>query len=185
MISFVSPEIPEGEELRQASADELDALDRELGETERKVRDLMRPFEEQLKEIQTQRNVLATERRRRERAQVSARRKQVQAAAASGELPALLDALETLDLPDDLQLSEAKGFLKTGGQVGFGFATRPGSIAFTDGREVQNAKTWGDARRLYLDGWEPGTTSVSGVRVHLAGTKVERVVPASDVTIEP
>jgi len=181
----VSPDIPDGDELRQVSADQLDALDGELGETERVVREQMRPFEEQLKEIQTQRSVLATERRRRERAVVSARRKEVRAAAASGESPPLLVALETLDLPDDVPLSETKAFLKTGGQVGFGFATRPGSISFTNGREAQTAKTWGDARRLYLDGWEPGTPSVSGVRVHLAGTKVERVVPASDVTIEP
>jgi len=185
MISFVSPEIPEGEELRQASADELDALDRELGEIERKVRDLMCPFEAQLKEIQTQRSVLATERRRRERAMISARRKQVQAAAASGEMLALLDALEKLDLPDDLQLNEVKAFLKTGGQVAFGFATKPGSISFTDGRGAQTAKTWGEARQLFLDGWEPGTASISGVRVHLFGTKVERVVPAGDVTIAP
>lgn len=171
--------------MRQASADELDALDRELGETEREVRDLLRPFEEQLKEIQAQRSVLATERRRRERTKVSARRKEVRAAAASGELLPLLDALERLDLHDELPLSETKAFLKTGGQVGFGFATRPGSIGFTDGRQSQTAKTWGEARRLYLDGWEPGTPTVSGVRVHLVGTKVERVVPAGEVTIRP
>jgi hypothetical protein len=177
--------LPEGDELREASTDALAAFDAELVEMERTVRTEMRPFEVRLNEIRAQRGLLATERRRRERAATSARRKEVRAAAASGELPALPEALETLDLPGDLQLSEVKAFLKTGGAVGFGFATRPGSISFTDGREQENAKTWGQARRLYLDGWEPGTSTVPGVRVHLAGTKVERVVPATDVTVAP
>jgi hypothetical protein len=68
--------------------------------------------------------------------------------------------------------------------VGFGFPTRPGSIGFTDGRRQRQARTWDEARSLYDDGWEPGSPGIPGVRVHLAGTRVERVVGADEVVIQ-
>jgi hypothetical protein len=81
-------------------------------------------------------------------------------------------------------LSVLRAFLASGGEVGFGFASRPGSIAFTDGRQQKAAITYGQARQLYADGWEPGSPGVPGVRVHLAGTRVERVVPVDGVVVE-
>ncbi len=69
-------------------------------------------------------------------------------------------------------------------QVGFGFATRPGTMTFTDGRQQRMARTWGEARELHALGWDPGAPGVPGVRVHLAGSRVERVVPASDVVLK-
>jgi hypothetical protein len=80
-------------------------------------------------------------------------------------------------------LTEVRAFLSTGGEVGFGFATRPGTIAFTDGRQQRQAKTWGEARELHALGWDPGAPGVPGVRVHLAGSRVERVVAATDVVL--
>lgn len=99
-------------------------------------------------------------------------------------MPTVVDALATGGLVDDATLlRDLPTFLKSGGEVRFGFATRPGSLAFTDGRQVRTVTTWGEARRLYADGWEPGSPGVPGVRVHLLGTRVERVVPAGDVVV--
>jgi hypothetical protein len=83
-----------------------------------------------------------------------------------------------------MPLAAVRAFLSTGGEVGFGFATRPGTIAFTDGRRQEQARTWGEARQLYARGWEPGTPGIPGVRVHLAGSRVERVAPAGEVVLE-
>ena len=72
---------------------------------------------------------------------------------------------------------------KSGGEVRFGYATRPGPVPFTDGRQLRNARTWGEARELYAGGWEPGSPGVPGIRVHLVGTRVERVVDAGEVVV--
>ena len=64
----------------------------------------------------------------------------------------------------------------------FEFGPSPDLLCFTD------ATTWGDARALYADGWEPGApggAGVRGIRVHLIGTRVERVVTPGDVVVEP
>jgi hypothetical protein len=129
---------------------------------------------------------VATERRRRERAEHLAARVAVRAAAGGETMPALGDALGAAALPlaDELPLREVRAFLRTGGQVGFGYPTRPGSITFTDGRRTAQASTVGEARRLWAQGWEPGTPGLSGVRVHLAGTRVERLAPVDDVVID-
>jgi hypothetical protein len=179
------PEVPAAAQIRDLAPEGLDDIDRALRDEELQVRQAMAPYENRLADIRSRRQIIATERRRRERMQISARRKEVQRGAKSGSMPSLVDALATLDLSADIPLGEINAFLATGGAVGFGFATRPGTIAFTDGREQKQAKTWGDARQLFLDGWEPGSPAIPGVRIHLAGTRVERVVAAGDVVIEP
>jgi hypothetical protein len=129
---------------------------------------------------------VATEQRRRERAAHIAQRKAVREQASSGEMPTLEAVLAEASpmAPPETPLSALRAFLASGGEVGFGFASRPGSIGFTDGRRQQAATTYGDARRLYTDGWELGSPGVPGVRVHLAGTRVERVVPGDGVVVE-
>jgi hypothetical protein len=80
-----------------------------------------------------------------------------------------------------------RAYLASGGEVGFGYPTRPGVLGFTDGRQLRNAATWGEARLLYAEGWEPGApgaAGVRGVRVHLSGTRVERVVAPDEVLVE-
>ena len=42
----------------------------------------------------------------------------------------------------------------------------------------------GTARELYLRGWEFGTPRARGVRVYAAGTRAERVVPATEIHVE-
>ncbi len=175
----------EPEALRALSAESLDALGTALQATERATIAAMAPYEQHLREIRTRATELATERRRRERAQQVAQRAGVREAARSGGMPSLAVALESGEELFDAAtaLTEVPAFLSTGGEVGFGFATRPGTMSFTDGRQQRQARTWGEARELHELGWDPGAPGVPGVRVHLAGSRVERVVAATDVVL--
>jgi len=176
----------EPDALRELSNDDLDALGAALQATERATIAAMAPYEQHLREIRMRATELATERRRRERAQQVAQRAGVREAAKSGGMPSLEVALESPDEAFDpaTALAGVPAFLSSGGQVGFGFATRPGTMTFTDGRQQRQARTWGEARELHALGWDPGAPGVPGVRVHLAGSRVERVVSARDVVLD-
>ena len=181
------PELPPPPGADALSAADDDTLERILGELaalERATVTAMAPHQAQLRELRARSGQVATERRRRERAAHIAARAAVRAQAAAGDMPAIPDALAVPALIDDATpLADVAAFLRSGGEVRFGYATRPGTLSFTDGRGAQTARTWGDARRLYADGWEPGSPGVPGVRVHLVGTRVERVVDAGDVVV--
>lgn len=155
-----------------------------LAASERATVAAMAPHQAQLRELRARSGQIATERRRRERAAHIAARAAVREQAKSGEMPSVLDAVATAGfLPDDRALAEVAAFLKSGGEVRFGYATRPGPVPFTDGRQLRNARTWGEACELYAGGWEPGSPGVPGIRVHLVGTRVERVVDAGEVVV--
>ncbi len=175
----------EPEALRELSDDGLDALGAQLQATERATVAAMAPYEQHLREIRTRATELATERRRRERAQQVAHRAGVREAAKSGDMPSLAAALASSEelFSNETVLTAVHAFLSTGGEVGFGFATRPGTMTFTDGRQQRQAKTWGEAREFHALGWDPGAPGTPGVRVHLAGSRVERVVAATDVVL--
>jgi hypothetical protein len=180
------PELPpafDPESLASLDDAALEDLLTALAAGERATVAAMAPHQAQIKELRARTGQIATERRRRERAAHIAARATVREQARSGEMPSVIEALATTALPDDRALAEVTAFLKSGGEVRFGYATRPGTLPFTDGRGVSNATSWGDARRLYGDGWEPGSPGVPGVRVHLVGTRVERVVDASEVVV--
>ena len=176
----------EPDALRALSDDALDTLGTELQANERATIAAMAPYEQHLREIRIRATELATERRRRERAQQVAQRAGVREAAKSGGMPSLAVALTSAEelFEPATALTEVRAFLSTGGEVGFGFATRPGTIGFTDGRQQRQARTWGEARELHALGWDPGAPGVPGVRVHLAGSRVERVVAAGDVVLD-
>jgi hypothetical protein len=180
------PERVEPEALRDLGEADLEGVLAGLREAERATVAAMSPYSRQLKELQARAREVATEQRRRERAAHIAQRKAVRDQASSGEMPTLEAALsepEPVAAPET-PLASLRAFLATGGEVGFGYASRAGSIAFTDGRRQQSVTTYGEARGLWADGWEPGAPGVPGVRVHLAGTRVERVVPADGVVVE-
>jgi hypothetical protein len=183
------PELPppvEPDSLAGLGDDVLQRLGDDIAVLERATVSAMAPHQAQLRELRARGGQLATERRRRERAAHIAARAAVREQAKSGEMPTVTDALATEGLlPDDRPLADVTAFLSSGGEVRFGYATRPGPMAFTDGRQVRNARTWGEARQLFADGWEPGSPGVPGVRVHLVGTRVERVVEATDVVVRP
>jgi hypothetical protein len=179
----------EPERLRDLETDALDAEALRLADAERTTRRAMAPYDLQIGEIRARREEIATERRRRERAERHAARVSVRELAGSAALPSLAGALlaEPSPLPDDRPLTAVRAYLASGGEVGFGYPTRPGVLGFTDGRQLRNAATWGEARLLYAEGWEPGApgaAGVRGVRVHLSGTRVERVVAPDEVLVE-
>ena len=180
------PDVLDTEQLKGFTDAELESVAAELRAAERATVAAMSPYERQLREVRARLSEIATERRRRKRASQVAQRASVRQAAKQGDMPTLIGALEATDTPlsDDMPLAAVRAFLSTGGEVGFGFATRPGTIAFTDGRRQEQARTWGEARQLYARGWEPGTPGIPGVRVHLAGSRVERVAPAGEVVLE-
>jgi hypothetical protein len=180
------PERVEPEALRALSDAELGAALDAVRAAERATVAAMSPYSRQLKELQARAQEVATELRRRERAAHIAQRKAVREQAGSGEMPSLAGALGEVPspVPEDRALSGVRAFLATGGEVAFGYASRPGSLTFTDGRRQQQVTSFGEARRLYAEGWEPGAPGVPGVRVHLVGTRVERVVAADEVVVE-
>ncbi len=180
------PERVEPEALRTLGDAELEEVLATVRAVERETIAAMSPYSRQLKELQARASEVATEQRRRERAAHIAQRKAVREQAAAGEMPTLEAALGAPEgiAPDDTPLGAVRAFLATGGEVGFGFAARPGALGFTDGRRQRSVTTWGEARQLWAEGWEPGAPGVPGVRVHLAGTRVERVVPLDGVVVE-
>ncbi|TMB91212.1 MAG: hypothetical protein E6J45_06765 [Chloroflexi bacterium] len=178
------PEEIDPERLHGLSEAELDAAAAALQAAARATTAAMAPYERHLGEARSRLAQIATERRRRERAAQVAQRAGVREGAKSGQMPTLAAALAgdaTID--GDTPLTAVHAFLGTGGEIGFGFATRPGTIAFSDGRQQAQARTWGEARELHARGWDPGTPGIPGVRIHLAGTRVERVVGPEDVVV--
>lgn len=180
------PERIEPASLSRLSDEDLEATVHALQSAERATLEAMAPYDRQLREIRARGAEIATEQRRRERAEHVARRATVRELAKSGGMPGLGDALAAPDTPFalDAPLQALRAFLGTGGEIGFGFATRPGTIGFTDGRQQQQARTWGEARELHARGWDPGAPGVPGVRIHLAGSRVERVVGVDDVVLD-
>jgi hypothetical protein len=125
------------------------------------------------------RDVLLTERRRRERRASVAARADVKAAMKAGGLPSL----------GELVAGTASGglddyvyHLKTGGEVRLGFpGARTQTLSFTDGARAEQARDFAEAARLYAAGWELGSPGRPGVRVHFAGTRQERLVGPDEV----
>jgi hypothetical protein len=180
------PDRLEPDGLRELDEAALDGAAVALTAAERATVQAMAPYERQLRELRARGAELATERRRRERAQRHAQRIEVRRQAGTGEMPTLADALAAAEaaLPADRPLREVRAFLATGGEVGFGFPSKPGFIGFTDGRRTVQAGSFGEARRLWAEGWEPGAPGVPGVRVHLAGTRIEKVVAPDGVVVQ-
>ena len=179
------PEEIDPERLRELSEPELDAAAAALQTAARATTAAMAPYERHLGEVRSRLAQIGTERRRRERAAQVAQRAGVRAGARSGQMPTLIAALSgDAPIEDDTPLTALHAFLGSGGEIGFGFATRPGTIAFTDGRQHVQARTWGEARDLHGRGWDPGTPGIPGVRIHLVGTRVERVVTSDEVVVQ-
>ena len=165
-------------------ADDLSPLDE--SELERRLADIrerMRPFEQQLTALRGERDVLLTERRRRERLKHRESRADLKAAMREGKFPTVADLVagsQTGSL-DDYAFN-----LKTGGEVRLGYpGARSQSLAFTDGVQAANAADLAAAASLYSAGWDLGSPGRPGVRVHFPGTRQERLVGADEVFARP
>lgn len=147
------------------------------------VRARMRPLEADLAALRAERDVLLTEVRRRERLQHREGRAALKDRMRGGELPTVADLVAGAEAGslDDFTFN-----LKTGGEVRLGFpGARAQALAFTDGRQVAQARDLAEAARYFAAGWELGSPGRPGVRVHFPGTRQERVVDAAEVFARP
>ena len=160
--------------------DDLAGLsDEELEQRVAAVREGMRPLEQDLARMRADRDVLLTERRRRERSAHREQRAGLKAAMKEGRFPSVAELVAGGDT-DELDAFVFN--LKTGGEVRLGFpGARRQSLTFTDGVQSAQAGDLGEAARLYAAGWELGSPGRPGVRVHFPGTRQERLVPADEV----
>jgi hypothetical protein len=155
-------------------------------ELERRIvalREEMRPLEKQIAELRIQRDVLLTEKRRRERSFHREARADLKAAMREGRFPSIA---ELVGGSREGSLDEYVYNLKTGGEVRLGFpGARSQTLAFTDGAKAVQARDLAEAARLYDAGWDLGTPGRPGVRVHFPGTRQERLVPADEIFARP
>jgi len=165
-------------------ADDLTQV--ETAELERRVemlRERMRPLEQDLAALRSEREVLLTEVRRRRRLAERTTRADLKASMRQGNLPSIAELVAGTDSGS---LDDYVFNLKTGGQVRLGFpGARTQSLTFTDGRNIANASDLTQAARLYAAGWELGSPGRPGIRVHFPGTRQERLVPAEEVYARP
>lgn len=165
-------------------ADDLTQLDE--GELERRIAELrtrMRPLEDQLGALRGERDLLLTERRRRQRLAMRAGRADLKAAMREGRFPTVADLVAGTDAGslDDFVFN-----LKTGGEVRLGFpGARTQTLTFTDGVRIAQATDLAHAAQLYAAGWELGSPGRPGVRVHFPGTRQERVISPEEVYARP
>ena len=161
-------------------SEDLGSLDE--AELERRVagvRERMRPLEQDLAALRVERDVLLTEMRKRERSAHRISRSELKAAMKEGKLPTVAELVAG---SDSGSLDDYGFNLKTGGDVKLGFpGARSQSLTFTDGVKTAQATDLAQAAELYAAGWELGSPGRPGVRVHFAGTRQERLVPANEV----
>jgi hypothetical protein len=167
-----------------SDAVELERLsDEEIGERVAAVRARMRPLETQLAEIRSERDVLFTELRRRERLAQRGRRASVKEAMRSGQFPTFTQLVAASEKGS---FEEYRFHLKTGGEVRLGFpGARQQAVAFTDGRQLAQVRDLAEAARLWAAGWEPGSPGRPGLRVHFSGTRQERLADPEEVYARP
>jgi hypothetical protein len=165
-------------------ADELASLDdAELERRVADVRERMRPVEQQLSTLRGERDLLLTERRRRDRNAHRESRADLKAAMREGKFPTVAELVAGSQAGS---LDDYAFNLKTGGEVRLGYpGARSQSLSFTDGVQVAQAADLTAAARLYAAGWELGGPGRPGVRVHFPGTRQERLVAADEVFAHP
>ncbi len=157
--------------------------DEEIGELVAAVRARMRPLETQLAEIRSERDVLLTEQRRRERLAQRGRRASVKEAMRDGHFPTFTQLVAAAEAGS---FEDYRFHLKTGGEVRLGFpGARQQAVAFTDGRQLAQVRDLADAARLWAAGWEPGSPGRAGLRVHFLGTRQERLADPEEVYARP
>src|ERR1700694_2182002 len=143
----------------------------------------MRPVEQQLSALRGERDLLLTERRRRDRNAHRESRADLKAAMREGKFPTVGELVAG---SDSGSLDDYAFNLKTGGEVRLGFpGARSQTLTFTDGVKTAQATDLAQAAELYTAGWELGGPGRPGVRVHFPGTRQERLIPATDVYARP
>ena len=161
-------------------SDDLTRLtDEELEGRLAAMRAEMRPVEQELARLRSDRDLLLTEQRRRQRTAHREQRASLKAAMREGRFPTIAELVAGAD---EDPLDEFVYNLKTGGEVRLGFpGARMQTLSFTDGKQTAQVADLAEAGRFYAAGWEHGGPGRPGVRVHFPGTRQERLVPPDDV----
>jgi hypothetical protein len=154
----------------------------EAAEVERRieaVRERMRPAQLELDRLRAERDVLATELRRRERLASMNARRDLKQAMRDGSFPTFAELVGSAPTGS---FEDYVYNLKTGGEVRLGFpGARSQTVALTDGRQVAQAKDLAECARYYEAGWDLGAPGKPGLRVHFPGTRTERLVVPEEV----
>jgi hypothetical protein len=139
-----------------------------------------------LGEIQQRIEALRTEQRRRQRQAELAARQATRAVIEDG-MPSLEDVISGAagTFASELEFGALRFLRESATEVGLGYASasKP-TLSFTDGRAIREVSDLGEARRLWAEGWEPGTPAARGVRVYPVGSRAEKVLPASEVHVQ-
>jgi hypothetical protein len=160
-----------------------DLEDAEIERRVAEVRERMRPVEQQLSGLRAERDILLTERKRRERLRHREARADLKTAMREGTFPTVAELVAGSQAGS---LDDYTFNLKTGGEVRLGYpGARSQSLTFTDGVQVANAGDLAAAARLYSAGWDLGSPGRPGVRVHFPGTRQERLVGGDEVFVRP
>ena len=144
------------------------------------------PLQQQLAAIRAEVDAVRTELRRRERMAQLGQRQAVRAELAAGNLAGLVEVVSGAVDPGGTGVLDDYRFLResaTEVRLGYASSSRQ-SFSFSDGTATEEADNLATARELYARGWEFGTPQARGVRVYAAGTRAERVVPATEIHVE-
>ncbi len=156
-----------------------------------RVRQLMSemvPLEASLGLLRADMQQVVSEQRKRERREHLKARMQVRTTLAQGQLASLQQIAESSNdlLTPETPLAGLRFFRDSGTEIGLGYATaRAPSVFMTNGASSQAVTTVAEIRSRYLDGWDFGTASHAGVRIHIPNTRTEKVVQASEVFVRP
>jgi len=162
--------------------------DDELASRVRQLMAEMVPLEASLGHLRAQMQQVVSEQRKRERREHLRARMQVRTTLAQGELASLQQIAERSNdlLAADTPLAGLRFYRDSGTEIGLGYATaRAPSVFMTNGGSTQAVTTIAEIRSRYLDGWDFGTASHPGVRIHIPNTRTEKVVQASEVFVSP
>src|SRR5438067_2243263 len=160
------------------------ATDDDLARRVREIMAEMAPLEEALGRLRAQIQQVASEQKKRERAQHLKARMQVRTTVAQGQMPTLQQVAESSNdlVPPDASLAGLRFFRDSGTEIGLGYATgREPTIWMTNGSSTDAVKTVADIRSRYLKGWDFGTVAHPGVRIHIPNSRTEKIVQPSDV----
>jgi hypothetical protein len=155
----------------------------------RRVREIlaeMAPLEEGLGRLRAQIQQVASEQKKRERAQHLTSRMQVRTTVAQGEMPTLQQVAESSNdlVPPDAPLNGLRFFRDSGTEIGLGYATgREPTVWMTNGSSTAAVKTIREIRSRYVDGWAFGTAAHPGVRIHIPNSRTEKILKASEVFV--
>src|SRR5690349_14131931 len=162
------------------------ATDEELARRVREIMAEMGPLEEALGRLRAQIQQVASEQKKRERAQHLKARMQVRTTVAQGQMPTLQQVAESSNdlVPPDASLASLRFFRDSGTEIGLGYATgREPTVWMTNGSSTAAVKTVAEIRSRYLEGWDFGTAAHPGIRIHIPNSRTEKILQSSEVFV--